>query len=203
MLIVGQEKVGKTSLLLCLKSKTHRPPPQNTTLISTDGVDITSFYLSVALDSHKQRGSTPGVQASASNEKNVPSPAERLAAVGGGNSSGSLNASPNAGSPLAAASGTSPSVSSPISAHLESQKSSKHLWSLREKSREVDVEFTTWDFAGQKVYATTHEYFMGSASLYLLVWDLRYPILQNIQFWLRSIRHVQWKWRILFSWELT
>ncbi|KAL4240953.1 hypothetical protein ACF0H5_001736 [Mactra antiquata] len=34
------------------------------------------------------------------------------------------------------------------------------------------VEFRTWDFAGQKEYYATHQYFLSPRSLYLVVWDI-------------------------------
>ncbi|XP_052762538.1 leucine-rich repeat serine/threonine-protein kinase 1-like [Mya arenaria] len=34
------------------------------------------------------------------------------------------------------------------------------------------VEFRTWDFAGQKEYYATHQYFLSQRSLYLVLWNL-------------------------------
>ena len=51
------------------------------------------------------------------------------------------------------------------------------------------IEFSVWDFAGQSVYATTHEFFLSSHAIYILVWNIRLGAEHaGIDFWLNSIR---------------
>lgn len=35
-----------------------------------------------------------------------------------------------------------------------------------------DITFRTWDFAGQREYYATHQYFLSKRSVYLVVWNL-------------------------------
>eukprot|EP00546_Thalassionema_frauenfeldii_P001231 CAMPEP_0178932680 /NCGR_PEP_ID=MMETSP0786-20121207/22772_1 /TAXON_ID=186022 /ORGANISM="Thalassionema frauenfeldii, Strain CCMP 1798" /LENGTH=1673 /DNA_ID=CAMNT_0020610039 /DNA_START=172 /DNA_END=5190 /DNA_ORIENTATION=- len=39
-------------------------------------------------------------------------------------------------------------------------------------TRNVDVKFSVWDFAGQQVYHATHELFFSPFALYVVVWDM-------------------------------
>jgi len=39
-------------------------------------------------------------------------------------------------------------------------------------SKDVDVKFSVWDFAGQHVYHATHELFFSPHALYVVVWDM-------------------------------
>lgn len=51
------------------------------------------------------------------------------------------------------------------------------------------VKISTWDFAGQETYYTTHQFFLSKKSIYLLAWDLRYDAEQyKVGYWLQSIR---------------
>lgn len=51
------------------------------------------------------------------------------------------------------------------------------------------VTVSSWDFAGQEIYYTTHQFFLSQRSLYLLVWDLRYEDEEcKVSYWLQSIR---------------
>ncbi len=36
---------------------------------------------------------------------------------------------------------------------------------------EIEMELSTWDFGGQQIYHTMHQFFLTDRSLYLLVWD--------------------------------
>lgn len=51
------------------------------------------------------------------------------------------------------------------------------------------VTVSSWDFAGQEIYYTTHQFFLSQRSIYLLVWDLRYEDEEcKVSYWLQSIR---------------
>lgn len=41
-----------------------------------------------------------------------------------------------------------------------------------EGKQKKNIELTMWDFAGQEIYYSTHQFFMSKRSLYLLVWNL-------------------------------
>ena len=47
------------------------------------------------------------------------------------------------------------------------------------------IQFTAWDFAGQQIYYSTHQFFLTRRSIFLLVWDMRKdPFQSRIEFWL-------------------
>lgn len=51
------------------------------------------------------------------------------------------------------------------------------------------VTVSSWDFAGQEIYYTTHQFFLSQRALYVLVWDLRYDEEEcKVSYWLQSIR---------------
>ncbi|MDP1602858.1 MAG: protein kinase, partial [Legionella sp.] len=55
---------------------------------------------------------------------------------------------------------------------------------------EEGIRFMTWDFGGQKVYRYTHQLFLSSNSLYLVLFKLTDPeaqSLEELRFWLSSI----------------
>jgi GTPase SAR1 family protein len=50
------------------------------------------------------------------------------------------------------------------------------------------LTFSMWDFAGQSVYYNTHQFFLTSRAVYLLVWNVRLGSeYANLDFWLASI----------------
>jgi len=54
---------------------------------------------------------------------------------------------------------------------------------------EKTVTLNVWDFGGQQIYHTTHQFFMTQRSLYLLVWNARGDTEQaRLDYWLRSIQ---------------
>ncbi len=54
---------------------------------------------------------------------------------------------------------------------------------------ETIVTLNVWDFGGQQIYHTTHQFFMTQRSLYLLVWNARGDIEQGrLDHWLRNIQ---------------
>ena len=53
----------------------------------------------------------------------------------------------------------------------------------------VDLTLNVWDFGGQQIYHTTHQFFMTRRSLYLLVWNARGDTDQGrLDHWLRKIQ---------------
>ena len=45
-----------------------------------------------------------------------------------------------------------------------------------------------WDFAGQSVYYNTHQFFLSSRAIYILVWNVRLGSeYAGLDFWLSSI----------------
>ena len=54
---------------------------------------------------------------------------------------------------------------------------------------EERMRLNVWDFGGQHIYHTTHQFFMTQRSLYVLVWNARLDIVQaNLDHWLRQIQ---------------
>eukprot|EP01129_Flabellula_baltica_P009160 TRINITY_DN3697_c0_g1_i2.p1 TRINITY_DN3697_c0_g1~~TRINITY_DN3697_c0_g1_i2.p1 ORF type:complete len:1262 (+),score=287.03 TRINITY_DN3697_c0_g1_i2:42-3827(+) len=51
-----------------------------------------------------------------------------------------------------------------------------------------DVSLDCWDFAGQRLYYTTHQFFLTKKALYLVVFNVKEPNWVNIEYWLKSIR---------------
>jgi internalin A len=53
------------------------------------------------------------------------------------------------------------------------------------KGQTVEADFALWDFAGQDIYYTTHQFFLTQRALYLLVWDQTKPEeVSKVEFWL-------------------
>ncbi|PRP80501.1 hypothetical protein PROFUN_11723 [Planoprotostelium fungivorum] len=65
-------------------------------------------------------------------------------------------------------------------------------WSLKvtiANKKPVKVKVKTMDFAGQQLYYSTHQFFLSQRSIYVLVFDLRYPEDDSrLEFWLYSIK---------------
>jgi GTPase SAR1 family protein len=54
---------------------------------------------------------------------------------------------------------------------------------------DVFMQLNTWDFGGQTIYHATHQFFMTSRSLFLLVWNARYGFEQcKLYYWLDIIK---------------
>jgi small GTP-binding protein len=113
LMLVGQENVGKTSLLNALKKKRKNLGPvakitKQTAPLSTDGIDIETWQLPIFIP--------------------------------------------------------------------------------RLKRKEV-VTLSVWDFAGQEIYYTTHQFFLSARALYLVVWNIQEDEeLSKIEFWLQSVK---------------
>jgi len=57
------------------------------------------------------------------------------------------------------------------------------------KVKDVYVEFSTWDFAGQHDYYNTHHYFLSNRSIFLVLYRMDQGIkgLESLDFWLKSL----------------
>eukprot|EP00007_Cunea_sp_BSH-02190019_P005553 CAMPEP_0174232408 /NCGR_PEP_ID=MMETSP0417-20130205/2700_1 /TAXON_ID=242541 /ORGANISM="Mayorella sp, Strain BSH-02190019" /LENGTH=2427 /DNA_ID=CAMNT_0015310457 /DNA_START=88 /DNA_END=7371 /DNA_ORIENTATION=+ len=106
LMIVGQENVGKTSLLRCLTRKKNAKGKLDLETMSTDGIDIESWEFTTTIAGQKQ-----------------------------------------------------------------------------------EVTLSAWDFAGQEIYYTTHQFFLSARSLYVVVFNLMEgDVASRVPFWLQSIR---------------
>ena len=60
-------------------------------------------------------------------------------------------------------------------------------WHFRKKNQEYKLN--VWDFGGQEIYHSTHQFFLTNRSLYLLVWDaLAEDEYGRIDYWLKTIQ---------------
>ncbi len=52
----------------------------------------------------------------------------------------------------------------------------------------TQLTYYMWDFAGQSVYYNTHQFFLSSRAIYILVWNVRLGSeYAGLDFWLSSI----------------
>ncbi len=63
-------------------------------------------------------------------------------------------------------------------------------WDLKIESN-TNLKINIWDFGGQEIYHSTHQFFLSKRSIYLLVWDARIdrmmPNLASFDYWLRIV----------------
>jgi len=59
----------------------------------------------------------------------------------------------------------------------------------KKKNQDDQVEFSTWDFAGQHDYYNTHHYFLSNRSTFLVLYRMDQGIkgLESLDFWLKSL----------------
>jgi len=57
------------------------------------------------------------------------------------------------------------------------------------KDKDDEVEYSTWDFAGQNDYYNTHHYFLSNRSIFLVLYRMDKGIkgLESLDFWLKSL----------------
>ena len=54
--------------------------------------------------------------------------------------------------------------------------------------QKTKVELSLWDFAGQEIYYTTHQFFLSERAVYLLVWNMsKAEEDSRVEYWLKSI----------------
>ena len=170
IMVVGQENVGKTSLLRCLTKKTHvdeeLKKATNLDSVSTDGIDIGKLTV---------YGNFP------------PDDDDGGATL-------SSSAPSNLSSPSVVPSMTSSSSSSSLIPPMTSSSSTSSLLgtsgSLKAKAEppRTKVTLSVWDFAGQEIYYTTHQFFLSDRAVYLLVWNMaKAEEDSRVEYWLKSI----------------
>ncbi|XP_035824903.1 probable serine/threonine-protein kinase pats1 [Aplysia californica] len=60
-------------------------------------------------------------------------------------------------------------------------------WTVR-TSDDIEVTYSTWDFAGQTLYYNTHQFFLSKRAVYLLLWSTRQGFEHaGLEFWLSSV----------------
>jgi len=63
-------------------------------------------------------------------------------------------------------------------------------WNLKTQDNK-ELKINIWDFGGQEIYHSTHQFFLSKRSIYLLVWDARIdkmmPNLASFDYWLRIV----------------
>ncbi len=63
-------------------------------------------------------------------------------------------------------------------------------WNLKTKD-DKKLKINIWDFGGQEIYHSTHQFFLSKRSIYILVWDARIdkmmPDLASFDYWLRIV----------------
>lgn len=67
-------------------------------------------------------------------------------------------------------------------------KESSKKFKVKSKDHK-NISFATWDFGGQEVYYTTHQFFLTKNSIYIIAWNVTNPAEDaRIEYWLRSIQ---------------
>ncbi|KAK5576072.1 hypothetical protein RB653_007210 [Dictyostelium firmibasis] len=116
LMIVGQENVGKTTLLKTLKEKKKKATPGGPN-ISTDGIAIDQWVFSCLFE--------------------------------------------------------------------ELDETSQNGRMIKKKQ---DITLSIWDFAGQEIYYTTHQFFLSERSVYIVAWNCALAEEESrVEFWLQSI----------------
>ncbi len=63
-------------------------------------------------------------------------------------------------------------------------------WNLKTENNS-ELKINIWDFGGQEIYHSTHQFFLSKRSIYLLVWDARIdhmmPNLASFDYWLHIV----------------
>ncbi len=63
-------------------------------------------------------------------------------------------------------------------------------WDLQQNNKN-NLRINTWDFGGQDIYYSTHQYFLSKRSIYILVWDARIekmmPNMASFDYWLNIV----------------
>lgn len=189
IMLVGNENVGKTSLVLNLRHKSSlfsaRP---NIKTLSTQGISIET----VSTTSGGEKSSSGSGSASSSRSGSGAS----SSGVGGIGSIGSDGALSNQGGASNGGSAGSYGNGTNLSARSEPKLTmniAAQLAGLGSRDKKKDgkrkVKWYTWDFGGQEVYYHTHQFFITPHSIYILAFDVTKPLDENnILFWLRCIR---------------
>lgn len=213
LMMVGQENVGKTTILRHIKRRRMRRAAKKGPIkptISTDGIDVDEWFLEVPFDDDPPvtTNTTTSISATAliagSGSIGAASAPPGGSVSSGTAGSGSFSSSgahgAHSGSVGASASPSSTgSVGSTGSASSSGQRQLTRGTSMMNtrvtsspasgESSGRNVTVSSWDFAGQEIYYTTHQFFLSQRALYVLVWDLRFDDEEcKVSYWLQSIR---------------
>lgn len=75
------------------------------------------------------------------------------------------------------------------SEYPQSFKESMNMLNLSPSQFEANkVIYSTWDFAGQDVYYPTHQFFMSSRSIYLIVFNMVDLVSSKVEYWLEMVK---------------
>lgn len=191
LMLVGQENVGKTSLLAALRrklGKTAKPAKSpkfgragNGTaptslvrtrsgkleqFVSTDGIDIHELTIEAPMPVRREdssSGAAPFLRKTSSPLSSSSSSSAFASLSGSGSKSGS---------------------GSGFGSHGRGLSSS---WTTTYEKRSVTL--STWDFGGQAIYYSTHQFFLSDQAVFLVCWDLRFDEdASQVGFWLQSIQ---------------
>jgi small GTP-binding protein len=70
----------------------------------------------------------------------------------------------------------------------EKKEKSKDLGNRLKPAAGLTMTWNMWDFAGQDVYYTTHQFFLSHRAVYLVVWNVRLGLDHSgVDYWLSSI----------------
>ncbi|GAM23578.1 hypothetical protein SAMD00019534_067530 [Acytostelium subglobosum LB1] len=59
------------------------------------------------------------------------------------------------------------------------------------KNKSSSIEFSAWDFGGQQVFYPTHQFFLTSRALYMLVFNVSDPDwAERVDYWVRQIKYI-------------
>ena len=63
---------------------------------------------------------------------------------------------------------------------------SELIWSDKENN-DQDYVWDCWDYAGQDIYYTTHQFFLSAGAVYLVIFNLLNRDFSRIEYWLNSV----------------
>ena len=153
-MLIGQDRSGKTSLKKSLQGLPFNPDED-----STVGVDVDPSYFKVTTETWKI-----GEKDQAANKEDISSGAAHV--VGGSRIFQTIENN------LASTKARDNSVSSGMTPKEIETLVKKLLDEFDKEDSEDDIYSVLWDFAGQSVYYETHQLFLTSKAIYVLVYDL-------------------------------
>jgi len=73
--------------------------------------------------------------------------------------------------------------------NLKEKRNGNRNGNEEKKEKDDQVEYSTWDFAGQNDYYNTHHYFLSNRSIFLVLYrmDKGMKGLESLDFWLKSL----------------
>ena len=187
LMLVGQENVGKTSLLAALRRKLGKTSKSKSPKVGRTGGTSPSALVRTRSGKFDQFVSTDGIDIHEL-QIEAPMPVRRESASGSFQRKSTAPSSSSSSSPSLLTPLPSPVSRRNIEAsHSKSLSSSSSSWNTTYEKRLVTL--STWDFGGQAIYDSTHQFFLSDNAVFLLVWDLRFDEESSrVGFWLQSIK---------------